>query len=188
MNDRPIALGAVANAYRIGDGLLMRVWRYCLRRARTSGRASEAARTVPHRYFLLYRDGPRVRAADGTILMEGPSLPARISLAGRDYGRASNDEIPWFWDELRDGRGATVGFELPAAADDPLLAPLYDGARNVEIAKECEHPQWECVQGFCCAVYSSESLEPGALLLMLDFSENRIAFDLDSLQIARSGL
>jgi hypothetical protein len=139
-----------------------------------------------HRYFLLYRDGPRVRADDGSHLMQDGGFPGSFPRAGRTYQRASEDDLRWFWDELHDERGATVGFALPAPEREPLLRPLIDDAVNVAIVAgdawvvlgEGGRPVWECVQAFNCVVYRSVSGPPEALLLMLDYSENRLAFGL----------
>lgn len=138
------------------------------------------------RCFLLYRHGPRVRAADASPLLRSEGYPSRLRRAGREYRLASDGDIPWFWDELRDERGRTVGFTFPVPGADPLLAPLLADAENVipvggdawVMLGDCEGPWWERVQGFSCAVYHGEPAPPDCLLLMSDFSGNPVAFEL----------
>lgn len=58
-------------------------------------------------YFLLFRDGRKVRAAEASHLV-ADDFALAVSLRGREYRRIKDPFI--FWNEFRDPSGRTVGY------------------------------------------------------------------------------
>lgn len=147
----------------------------------------EAAPARDPRYFLLYRDGRRVRAADASYLLESGSYPEALHAGGVEYRQITDEDTFCFWDELRDPLDRTVGFSfyLPDSTSF-VRSSLLSDSENVTIEnneatillRECAQPSMECVQGFYSEMYQSVVDPRDCLLLMFDWSENCEAFDL----------
>jgi len=141
------------------------------------------------RYFLLFRDKRRVRATEATHLISG-DFPFALTLGGREYRVVANQDTFIFWNDLLDPLGRTVGYRF-LAPDMPTLtaSSLVSDSDNVVVEncvcdevtillQECDDPREECVQGFTSEVYQSTSDPLDCVLLMYDWPENPIGFDL----------
>jgi hypothetical protein len=142
-----------------------------------------------NRYYLLYRQEGEVRAAE-RILADAFRWPERIEVEGVMY-HSLGESTFFFWDELRDAEGATVGYtflleESPTfrashfISDSSNVLTLDDDdcmPQEIRILLEpCPEPEWESVQGFGSDVYVSALDPKDCVLLMFDWSENRKAF------------
>ena len=141
------------------------------------------------RYFILFRMGGKIVAAEAPF-QNTEEWPASLSLNGAKYFPLSDGDTFFFWDELRNEDGSTVGytFLLP---ESPIFKcssfvrtsnnVVLDGEEAFVLLQPCEEPAWECVQGFGSEVYCNKKDATDCILYMEDFSENAIAFPLQEL-------
>lgn len=144
---------------------------------------------VESNYYILLRDEGRVIAAVVPPQLPDEDYPQGLYIRGLKYLPLCDEETFFFWDELHDRDGATVGytFFLP---DSPTFqrSSFIQDSRNVRLDGEevtiflqtYDSPVWECVQGFGSQIYAREDDPRDCVLYMFDWSGNRIAFPLHS--------
>ncbi len=141
----------------------------------------------PSVYYILFRDSGRVVAAPGPIPIG--DLPSSLLIRGVEYLPLLEENTFFFWDELRDRDGATVGYsfvppESPTFRDSYLIRDSENVTRDGDeiriLLSSCDQPEWECVQGFGSQIYACETDRRDCVIYMLDWSQNQIAFPLQS--------
>ena len=138
------------------------------------------------RYFILFRKEHNVVAAEAPP-PTSDDWPASLSIQGTEYLPLCGEDTFFFWDELRDSAGATVGYtfmppESPTFRACSLLRHsdnvCMDGEEVKILLELCSNPKWECVQGFGSEVYANKDDKTDCVLYIFDWSENRVAFPL----------
>jgi hypothetical protein len=141
------------------------------------------------RYFILSRYNGQVVAAEAPLNIS-EEWPASFSVNGIEYFPLEGHDTFFFWDELRNAAGSTVGYtfllpESPAFRNSAWVQNsgnvVLDGEEVRILLGSCDEPVWECVQGFGSDVYVNKNDQSDCIIYMLDFSENPIAFSLHSL-------
>jgi hypothetical protein len=137
-------------------------------------------------YFILYREGRRLLAADASCVA-GDDYPQRLVKSGVEYRRIDDEDTWMLWDELRDPEDRTVGFSFVLPESPSFCGSSFiTDSENLSLSRfeaevllsPCERPRWECVQGFGCEIYQSVADPRECVLLMWNYSENSMGFDL----------
>jgi hypothetical protein len=147
-----------------------------------------AEQIVPQRFYLFYREAGRVCVCDATLLIESAygGYPIALIVGDREYPAVSEDESFFFWNEFVNAAGDTIGYEINCPPQVLRESYLLGGTENVELTEFearvllVDDPQatWNCLQGFGTVVYRSNADPRDCLLLMFDWSANRIGYDL----------
>lgn len=136
------------------------------------------------RAFLFFLNENTLQAADASSACMDV-WPFRIEFRGREY-TIIEERCNVFWDEIRDGSGATTGYQYTYVEPDTFFHVHLWSAQNVRVdhdrktvdvhlVESCQR-NLECVQGFGCAMYAIPGDPPEEVLMTLHYSENNIAF------------
>ncbi len=129
---------------------------------------------------------------DASKFMRSGNFPGALKVRNYEYRVVEDEDTFIFWDELRDPSNRTVGFTF-LLPDSATLANSYlltesknatfEGEEVRVLLRACEMPTYECVQSFHSEVYRSISDPRECLMVLWDYSNNPIAFELhDGLQ------
>ena len=138
------------------------------------------------KYFILIREKGQI------VAMDGPpgdvDWPKSLCLRGVQYVPLQGEDTFFFWDELRDQEGATVGYTIilpksPSFRESYFIRNSHnvtiDGYEDATVLLQpCDRPTFVCVQGFGAEVFVREDDHRDCVIYMFDWSQNRMAFPL----------
>ncbi|QEG37780.1 hypothetical protein [Bythopirellula goksoeyrii] len=138
------------------------------------------------RYFILRHEFGNVVAIEApTSITE--KLPPSVSMNGNEYLPLRDGDTFFFWDELCNKSGATVGYTFLLPESDTFANSSFirnsnnvklDGSEVIVLLEPCSEPVWECVQGFHSEIYCNSTDKTDCLICMYDWSQNPLAFPL----------
>lgn len=143
---------------------------------------------TPSRYYLLFQLHGNVCALDATHLMTSRDYPTAIRFQEREFVLCHHEGNTVFWDDVRDDTQRTVGYVFhPSDNQEFIQARLWTDSENALIdsigevtclLKPCKDYVIGCDQGFGGILYQEATEPRECVWLMLDWSENPIAFQL----------
>ena len=127
---------------------------------------------------------------NGEVSAAGPlpnltEWPARLSIDGSQYLTLEDGDTFFFWDEIRNAAGLTVGYSflLPESAtfrNSQFIREAcnvsLDGEWVTLLLEPCNEPVLECIQGFGSEILVNEGDRSDCVVFLTDFSENPRAF------------